>query len=587
MLLWVFSYNIPDAYRYTEVEPYLSCDMVIDDATSVLWCERYTEPGEFVTKIRATPELLSYFWTHKTLIARQDTDRVMVTDRILMTTSAEDGDYITISGKSAEGLTGRRIISQKGSISGMNAAAALRYYMQENIASWWYYHEDADHQHGRHNPYSRRYINLLRYGQDDERITRDISAEPFGKNLGAFIADICKGSDFGFKVTFDGQAMSYSFYMGDDRSLNQSELPAVVFSEDFQNLGDTEYEWSSETYASHAIAGGSGTGQERIERDFFRSFRYPDGAGMNLREIFVDASSTSDEMVGTAAQEACFAAQETVNFTGEILPTGQYEYRRDYFLGDRVSVVNRYGISGVAIVTEVVETEDESGYKVIPTLGTFDVSEYIEPEKPVKPEPPYQGITIYPENQEPVQFDNFQDAYQYLRANTGIWCDITIGNMFASIPSDAFPSWARIGYVSIFDGVTTIENRAFYQCTSIKSITLPNTIETIGEYAFYWCEKITQLIIPGSVRTIGKQAFTSCRNLETVVMNRGITEIPIACFMDCEKLLEITIPDTITTIGASTFYQCYALTVITIQKPQDSIPGAPWEAPNATVVWTG
>ena len=587
MLLWVFSYNIPDAYRYTEVEPYLTCDMVIDDAASVLWCERYTEPGEFVAKIRATPELLSYFWNHKTLIARQDTDRVMVTDRILMTTSAEEGDYITISGKSAEGLAGRRIISQKGSISSMNAAAALRYYMQENIASWWYYHEDTDHQHGRHNPYSRRYINLLRHGEDDERITRDISAEPFGKNLGAFITDICKGSDFGFKVTFDGQAMTYSFYMGDDRSLNQSELPAVVFSEDFQNLGDTEYEWSSETYASHAIAGGSGTGQERIERDFFRSFRYPDGAGMNLREIFVDASSTSDEMVGTAAQEACFAAQETVNFTGEILPTGQFEYRRDYFLGDRVSVVNRYGISGTAAVTEVVETEDESGYKVIPTLGTFDVNEYIDPEKPVKPEPPYQGITIYPDGDEPLYYDNFQAAYNYLRDNSGVLCDITIGNMFASIPENAFPSWANINSVVIFDGVTSIGDRAFYSYSYLKSITIPNTITKIGVSAFYRCLNLTSLTIPGSVTTFEDSAFNACQNLETVVIQSGVRNIPARCFQYCYALREIFIPNTIETIGAYAFYYCQNLETITIPKPQDSISGAPWGAPNATVIWTG
>lgn len=559
MLLWVFSYNIPDAYRYTEVEPYLSCDMVIDDATSVLWCERYTEPGEFVAKIRATPELLSYFWTHKTLTARQDTDRVMVTDRILMTTSAEDGDYITISGKSAEGLAGRRIISQKGSISGMNAAAALRYYMQENIASWWYYHEDTDHQHGRNNPYSRRYINLLRHGEDDERITRDISAEPFGKNLGAFITDICKGSDFGFKVTFDGQAMSYSFYMGDDRSLNQSELPAVVFSEDFQNLGDTEYEWSSETYASHAIAGGSGTGQERIERDFFRSFRNPDGAGMNLREIFVDASSTSDEMVGTAAQEACFAAQETVNFTGEVLPTGQFEYRRDYFLGDRVSVVNRYGISGVATVTEVVETEDESGYKVIPTLGTFDVSEYIDPEKPVKPDP-------LPE----------------IMVGSGTL--VRTFNDYGAMHSFVGDNRDKFFYALIRKG-SVIQDGAFSGLSNVTTVVFQTDVKEIGSYAFNG-SGINSIDLSGVTR-LGTYAFANCDSLRGVTIPSNVKNVPDYAFKSCLNLTTVNIAAGVETIGTDAFLGCHALTAINIAKPTSSIAGAPWGAPNATVVWTG
>lgn len=559
MLLWVFSYNIPDAYRYTEVEPYLTCDMVIDGASSVLWCERYTEPGEFVAKIRATPELLSYFWTHKTLIARQDTDRVMVTDRILMTTSAEDGDYITISGKSAEGLAGRRIISQKGSISGMNAAVALRYYMQENIASWWYYHEDTDHQHGRHNPYSRRYINLLQHGEDDERITRDISAEPFGKNLGAFIADICKGSDFGFKVVFDGQVMVYYFYMGDDRSLNQSELPAVVFSEDFQNLGDTEYEWSSETYASHAIAGGSGTGQERIERDFFRSFRYPDGAGMNLREIFVDASSTSDEMVGTAAQEACFAAQETVNFTGEILPTGQFEYRRDYFLGDRVSVVNRYGISGVATVTEVVETEDESGYKVIPTLGTFDVSKYIDPEKPVKPDP-------LPE----------------IMVGSGTL--VRTFNDYGAMNSFVGQNRDKYFYALIRKG-KTVPDGAFSGLSNVTTVVFQTNVRELGEYAFSGCG--LNSVDLSTVAKMGKEVFGNCDSLRNVTIPSNIKNVPENAFYSCRYLISVQIADGVETIGANAFRGCHELATITISKPQDSIPGAPWGAPNATVVWTG
>lgn len=559
MLLWVFSYNIPDAYRYTEVEPYLSCDMVIDDATSVLWCERYTEPGEFVAKIRATPELLSYFWTHKALIARQDTDRIMVADRILMTTSAEDGDYITISGKSAEGLAGRRIISQKGSISSMNAAAALRYYMQENIASWWYYHEDTDHQHGRHNPYSRRYINLLRHGQDDERITRDISAEPFGKNLGAFIADICKGSDFGFKVTFDGQAMTYSFYIGNDRSLNQSELPAVVFSEDFQNLGDTEYEWSSETYASHAIAGGSGTGQERIERDFFRSFRYPDGAGINLREIFVDASSTSDEMVGTAAQEACFAAQETVNFTGEILPTGQFKYRRDYFLGDRVSVVNRYGISGTATVTEVVETEDESGYKVIPTLGTLDVSEYIDPEKPVKPDP-------LPE----------------IMVGSGTL--VRTFNDYGAMHSFVGDNRDKFFYALIRKG-SVIQDGAFSGLSNVTTVVFQTDVKEIGSYAFNG-SGINSIDLSGVTR-LGTYAFANCDSLRGVTIPSNVKNVPDYAFKSCLNLTTVNIAAGVETIGTDAFLGCHALTAINIAKPTGSIAGAPWGAPNATVVWTG
>ena len=40
-------------------------------------------------------------------------------------------------------------------------------------------------------------------------------------------------------------------------------------------------------------------------------------------------------------------------------------------LGDTVSVRNHYGITGTAVVTAVDEAEDETGYKLVPTLSDW------------------------------------------------------------------------------------------------------------------------------------------------------------------------------------------------------------------------
>lgn len=385
MVLYLWRYIVPDALHYTENQPYFQCEKVIDDACAVVWVERFFEPGEIALQLRATPELLEFFWSNDVMITRTDTDRAMFAERVVMTTSAENGDYINITGNSAEGLAKRRIINQRGSITNDNAAHAIRYYMQENIGSYWYFHTDANHQHGSSNPYCRVYVNLLQQGTDDARITELISAEPFGKNLSDFIVEICKGNDFGFKVVFDGDKLLYSSYKGDDRTLNQNERNAVVFSEDFYNLGDSTYEFSDETKYTYVVAGGSGTGSTREYGESIRNFRSPQGVGLNLRQKFINSSGTSGNMLRIAAQNETLASRETVNFTAEAIDTGQFKYRTDYHLGDRVSVVNRYGISGTATVTEVVETEDENGLYIIPTLGMFDVQEYISPEKPDKP----------------------------------------------------------------------------------------------------------------------------------------------------------------------------------------------------------
>jgi hypothetical protein len=105
-----------------------------------------------------------------------------------------------------------------------------------------------------------------------------------------------------------------------------------------------------------------------------------------MREKFIDKkniSSNSDGISGSGAYASLLgkiavaeadSAAEKVDFSGEVLSGGQYKYREHYFLGDKVSVVNGYGITGTATVSEVVETEDESGYRLIPTFTEMKVS---------------------------------------------------------------------------------------------------------------------------------------------------------------------------------------------------------------------
>ena len=83
--------------------------------------------------------------------------------------------------------------------------------------------------------------------------------------------------------------------------------------------------------------------------------------------------------------------------------------------------------------------------------------------------------------------------------------------------------------------------------------------------------------------------FAWCKNLTNVTGMEGMTEIPSGAFSGCTSLTNITIPSNIIKIGDgdSVFDECTNLTQITINKAQDSISGAPWGAPNATVTWQG
>lgn len=387
MELYIAKYVQPSIH-YLEDAPYYVPDRAIDVYSSLVWHERYQDPGEFELCMRATPELLRYFSDNELLILRSDSDRGMIPDYIELTTDAENGNVLRITGKSAEGLLNRRIITQTDTwtenyLSGTAAGAVLA-LAERNIGDFWYYHDSILEEFRdkyRYLPFLG--IHSLNRDELTANFPATINAQPFGRNLGEFTAEMCRVGQFGYRITQnkDTMKMLLEVYKGADRSLEQEENSPVVFSPAFGNLGNTVYKHDRRPYRNVGYAAGEGEGKNRAVE---KSPVCMEAMGATRRELFVDAksiSSKSDGIDGDAAKygkvlsdtaaAAVDSRREEISFSGVALPGGQFRYRRDYFLGDRVTVQNEFGINGTAVVTEVTEVVDASGRSVIPTLGAW------------------------------------------------------------------------------------------------------------------------------------------------------------------------------------------------------------------------
>ena len=119
--------------------------------------------------------------------------------------------------------------------------------------------------------------------------------------------------------------------------------------------------------------------------------------------------------------------------------------------------------------------------------------------------------------------------------------------------------------------VTSIADRAFYECYRLKSIEIPESVISIGDCAFFDCSELTNMTIPESVTEIGAGAFEGCVSLKSITIPSGVTSVCDGTFMRCYALTSVTIPDSVTSIGNGSFHECYSLTSITIPDSVTSI----------------
>ena len=113
-------------------------------------------------------------------------------------------------------------------------------------------------------------------------------------------------------------------------------------------------------------------------------------------------------------------------------------------------------------------------------------------------------------------------------------------NLYGNPTSPWYNDRDKIKTVVIEDGVTSIGNDAFYECTNLTSITIPNSVTRIGSYAFARCKALTSITIPNSVTSIWYDAFLGCSNLTSITIPNSVTSIDLYAFTYCESLTSIT-----------------------------------------------
>ena len=170
-------------------------------------------------------------------------------------------------------------------------------------------------------------------------------------------------------------------------------------------------------------------------------------------------------------------------------------------------------------------------------------------------------------------------------------CTLNIGEGVASIGDCAFYDCTPLQSVTIPSSVTSIGYAAFDWCTSLQSVDFGNDsmLEYIGNYAFYDCTSLQSVTIPDSVTYIGDAAFSNCDSLRSVDFSDDsmLEYIEYQAFAWCTSLQSVTIPDSVIYVGDEAFYGItfYDTDGVTQLSYQD-LPGYTYRGSDGVLVRT-
>ena len=287
--------------------------------------------------------------------------KVMLIKNIQLITDVENGDFYCVTGKELKFLLHQRIIWKQTNLRG-TAEEAIRRLVNENAIT------PTD---------SNRIIPNLTLGLP-AGLTATIEKQITGEYLDKAITDICLSYNYGWDIFISNSKLVLEVYEGLDRSYGQSVRPYVVFSDKFDNLYNTDYQLSTENYANTTLVGGEGEGLERV----FVTLNN-DNAGLKRYETFIDARdissnkgtaeeidhTTYNKLLSERGRDKLASLTYTEGFSGEVLSDVAFIYGEDFFIGDLVTVINKYGIQKNVRVLSAIESEDETGKKLLPQFN--------------------------------------------------------------------------------------------------------------------------------------------------------------------------------------------------------------------------
>lgn len=531
---------------------------IIDVFESCVYSEKYSDCGNFELQLSALSKefrlLRKYqylrFINDKNIL--DDEVNLMIVEDIKITIDEEKGSTAKISGRSISSLLDRRVIWEPTWYAG-SIHDGIKKLLEKNIIS-----PDIS---------NRKIENFVFKDSTDSRILKlGFEIKSVGNSLLDFIKKTCETYNLGFNVWLKQSTKKFVFelYKGIDRGNNNPDGNIVVeFSNRNDNLLKSNFVDSYSKFKNTILIGGEGEDDRK-----YLTYLNNNHKNLNRRETYLSSSTKRnlEDKINLSIPEyerqlreegrvKLKELEDTTAFDGDVraLKEDMYTLNEDFSLGDTVYIENEYGMHTDSLVSETVESYNENGYTLVPTFKSF------------KKKPAIIEGTIY------IDSNNKVFTIQGLTKNVNIeWGDGNTSENVTGTVSHSYEkgsvddytglynfkiktvNYSDIDFCPIFrdssvlyrldvpNGVQTIKEKTFYNCTLLNYVNLPPSVKTLeGEQMFYNCNNLYVISLPNSINSVSSNTFQNCANLLSCDFPYSVTNVPSYFFNNCPLLKEV------------------------------------------------
>lgn len=263
-------------------------------------------------------------------------------------------DTLFIKGVSLKGLINRRLIvpdvgndyeSCKGS-----QETIIKHFVNKNCVN------PVNHQ---------RKINRFIIGEDKYRGSEDLWRSSYD-NLSDKIKEICEYCELGWNVKLDHNNKQFIFDLieGKDLTVDQRINPPVIFRSDFNNISNRHYIDSIINSRNIVYVGTKEDASKLV-------LSIGDSSDFDRMEVFASVSSDNIEDVTKEGNVKLKEYGKLETFELEINPTSTFVYKKDYDLGDTVTIQDRsLNVTMNSKIVEIQESYNKNDVKLKVTFGS-------------------------------------------------------------------------------------------------------------------------------------------------------------------------------------------------------------------------